>query len=80
MKNFAELERELKSGPNGQKLAALADSDEGRRLSAMLDPSEVERAAKQGNTQALKSILAQVLSTPDGQALAEKLSQTMKNG
>lgn len=80
MKNFAELERELKSGPKGQKLAALADSDEGRRLSAMLDPSEVERAAKQGDTQALRSILAQVLSTPDGRALAEKLSQTMKNG
>ena len=80
MKNFFELERELKSGPNGQRLSALADSDEGRRLSAMLDPNEVERAAKQGDTQALQSILRRVLSTPDGRALAEKLSQTMKNG
>lgn len=78
MKSFAEYERELQNSPKGESLRALAESEEGRRLSSMLDAQAVESAAKSGDTQALKSILSQVLSTKEGQSLAKKLAQAMK--
>ena len=78
MNNFSELERQLRSNPNAEKLMKAADCAEGRRISQSLAQAAIERAAKSGDTAALQGILAQVLSTPDGRALAQKLQQAMK--
>ena len=56
-----------------------ADCDEGRRLASQLDSAALERAVKSGDAQELRKILSQVLSTPDGQALARKISGVMKD-
>ena len=75
MKSFADYEKEFKKNP---KLVEAADSEEGRKLASIIDTAAVEKAAKSGDSAALKSILSQVLSSPEGQALAKKISDAMK--
>ena len=78
MNNFSELEKQLRGNPNAEKLMKAADCAEGRRIAQSLDQTAVEKAARDGDSAALKNILSQVLSTPDGKALAQKLQQAMQ--
>lgn len=78
MSNFSELEKQFRGNPNAERLMKAADCAEGRRITQSLDQAAIEKAAKSGDTAALQSILTQVLSTPDGRALAQKLQQAMK--
>lgn len=78
MNNFSELEKQLRGNPNAERLMKAADCAEGRRITQSIDQAALEKAAKSGDTAALQGILAQVLSTPDGKALAQKLQQAMK--
>ncbi|MBR1496864.1 MAG: hypothetical protein IJ617_04500 [Oscillospiraceae bacterium] len=73
--DYSEIERALKS--NGA-VADAANSAEARRLMGKLDTAAVERAAKRGDSAALKRILGQVLSTPEGRALAEKVQGAVR--
>lgn len=79
MQNFEELGRELERRGKTEKLKALADSSEAQKLGQMLDVSEVERAARSGDSQALRSLLGSLLSTREGQRLAESVQQLMKD-
>lgn len=79
IKNFDELEKQLKKNPKAGKLMEDAVmSAEGQRIMRSVDSAEVERAAREGDAAALKSILRQILSTPDGQALVQRLRQDIK--
>ena len=44
-----------------------------------IDAGAVEHAAKSGDAAALKSILTQVLSTPEGKALAQQVQKAMEH-
>ena len=79
MQNFEELGRELDRRGKTDKLKALADSEDMQRLGQMLDPTAVERATKSGDNQALKKLLSSVLSTQEGQRLAQSVQQLMKD-
>ena len=79
MQNFEELGRELDRRGKTDKLKALADSEDMQRLGQMLDPTAGERAAKSGDSQALKKLLSSVLSTQEGQRLAQSVQQLMKD-
>ena len=79
MKSLSDYEKELKKSPKAGRLMQAADCDEGRRLASQLDSAALERAVKSGDAQELRKILSQVLSTPDGQALARKISGVMKD-
>ena len=74
--DFAELKRELESK---KALKAAAQSEAGQKLLQQVDSAEVERAAKSGDAAALKSILSQVLSTPEGRELAQKVQEAMRH-
>ena len=63
----------MKNSPHAQQLKAAAASPEGQRLAKQLDARAVEQAARSGDAAALKNILTQILSTPDGKALAQRL-------
>lgn len=78
VKDLNKLGDELKKSGRGDKLRVIADSDDGRALSRMVDAATVERAAKSGDTDALRGILAQVLSTDEGKRLAEQLKKAME--
>lgn len=72
--NFAELERELKTK---KELQTAIGSEEGRKLMEKLDGDALRKAAKSGDADALKAILSQVLSSPEGRALAENVQKAM---
>jgi hypothetical protein len=72
--DLEKLEREMRGK---SELKALADSPEGKALSAMVDERALRSAAKQGDADALGDILRQVLSTPEGKALAEKVQKAV---
>ena len=72
--DFAQLKRELEAK---RELKAAAQSAAGQKLMQQMDADAVERAAKSGDAAALKNILTQVLSTPEGRELAEKVQKAM---
>lgn len=78
MKELERLGEELKKSGRSDRLRELARSDEGMAIGRMVDASEVERAAKTGDTEALRGILGQILSTDEGRRLAEKLKKAME--
>ena len=71
------LERAIGTSPVADKLREAVSSAEGQRVLKNLDTAKVEKAAKAGDMQALKDILSGVLSTPEGQALAQKIRKSM---
>ena len=71
-----KLEKELRGR---SELKALADSPEGRALTARLDGDALRSAAKKGDSAALQDILQRVLATPEGRALAEKVQKAVGN-
>ena len=75
---FEKIGRELQRQGKTEKLKSLADSGEGKAVSRMIDAEAVQKAAKSGDAAALKSILSQVLSTSEGQRLAENLKKAME--
>lgn len=76
--DFERIGRELERQGKAEKLKSLADSEEGKAISQMIDADAVRKAAKSGDTAALKTILSQVLATSEGQRLAENLKKAME--
>lgn len=62
------------SGRDGEKLRALADTPEAQALGRLIDPAEAEKAAKTGDTEALREMLRRILSTDEGKKLAGDIS------
>ena len=79
MQNFEDLGRQLSRRGKSEQLKALAETDDVQRLSKMVDSAAVEKAAKAGDGDALKAILSQVLSTAEGQRLAQSVQQMMQD-
>ena len=77
MDGLENFEREINSSPAAEKLREAAASREGQKVLQGLDTAAVEKAARSGDMQALKNILSDVLSTPEGKALAEKVRRSM---
>lgn len=75
--DLSQLKRELEAS---NELKAAADSPESQRLMQTVDTSALEAAAKSGDTAAMKKILSQVLSTPEGKALANKVQKAVQKG
>ena len=78
LNEFEKIGRELQRQGKTEKLKSLADSEEGKAVSRMIDAEAVQKAAKSGDAAALKNILSQVLSTSEGQRLAESLKKAME--
>lgn len=74
--DFSQLKRELEAKA---ALKAAAQSEAGQKLMQSMDSAEVERAAKSGDATALKNILSQVLSTPEGRELAQQVQEAMRH-
>ena len=74
--DFKQLEQQLKAK---KSLRAAADSPEGRKVLAGLDSAALSEAAAKGDGETLRRILGQVLSSPEGKALAERVKQAVKD-
>ena len=78
MKNFADMERKLRESGKEDQVRAIAQSKDGQKLMQRLDADRVERAVQQGDSEALRGILAEVLRTSEGRRIAKQLEETMK--
>ena len=74
-----DLEKLAQSLREKKELAAAVDSPEGQRLAARIDDKALRDAAKRGDADALKQMLQQVLATPEGRQLAEKVKKAVEN-
>ena len=77
MKDLDALKQEL---ARDGRLQAIADSTDGQRFADALDAQKIEQAARTGDTELLRQILTQVLSTDAGQRLAGKVKDAMQDG
>ena len=60
-------------------LKALAESDEGKKVGAMLgDSADFKRAVERGDTDTMKKYVSALLATDEGAELARKLAKIMK--
>ena len=80
MKDLDALKQELARAGRLQRLQAIADSTDGQRFADALDAQKIEQAARTGDTELLRQILTQVLSTDAGQRLAGKVKDAMQDG
>ena len=78
MQNFESLSRELERRGKTEEIKKIAQSSDGQRISGMIDPQAVEKAARGGDTESLKNMLGRILETPEGKRLAEKLKKAME--
>jgi len=78
MQNFEKLGQELERMGKTEEIKRLAQSEAAQRIGRMVDVNAVEKAAKSGDSEALKRMLAQVLSTDEGKKLAESVSRLMQ--
>ncbi len=80
MQSFETLGRELERQGKTERIKALAESDDGQKLSRMLDTRAVEDAARSGDSEARCAwLLGQVLSTDEGKRLAENVRRLMQD-
>ena len=77
MKDLDALKQELARDGRLKRLQAIADSTDGQRFADALDAQKIEQAARTGDTELLRQILTQVLSTDAGQRLAGKVKDAM---
>lgn len=80
MKDLDALKQELAHDGRLQRLQAISDSTDGQRFADALDAQKIEQAARTGDTELLRQILTQVLSTDAGQRLAGKVKDAMQDG
>ena len=76
--DFEKLARELQSSGKAEKLRAAAESPECRKLSGLLDEKSLQRVALSGDQEALRGMLARLLETEEGRALAQRVREAMK--
>lgn len=79
MLNFENVGRELQNRGKTESIKALAESEDGMKISRMVDAGAVEAAARSGDSEALKSMLSKVLSTDEGRRLAENVRKMMQD-
>ena len=80
MKDLDALKKQLARDGRLQRLQEIADSTDGQKLAGEIDAQKIEQAARAGDTETLRQILTQVLSTDTGQRLAGKVKDAMQDG
>ena len=78
MQNFEQIGRELERRGKTEQLKQLAESGDGQKLGRMIDADGLERAAKSGDSAAIREMLSRVLSTEEGKRLAENVRKMME--
>jgi len=78
MQNFEQLGKELERRGKAEDIKRLAESEDGIRLAGMINPQQIEQAAKAGDSETLKALLSSVLQTQEGKRLAESVRKMMQ--
>ena len=78
MQSFEDIKLKLSKTGKSAELNALARSEDGAKLSAMLDGEKLQKAAQTGDGEALRAMLGTVLSTEEGRRLAANIKKLME--
>lgn len=79
MQNFEQLGKELERRGKADDIKRLAESDDGLKLARMIDPKQLEQAARSGDADTLRALLSSVLQTQEGKRLAENVKKMMQS-
>lgn len=79
MNSFEDVGRELERRGRTDDIKRLAESEDGQKISRMIDTEKLQQAAKSGDSKALHDMLSAVLSTDEGRRLAENLRKMLGN-
>lgn len=71
--------KQLMEGKNGDALKKAVQSDAGARLAARFDGAAVEKAARDGDSEALSGLLKNILSTPEGRDFAAQVQKAVRD-
>ena len=78
MQSFEDIKLKLSKSGKGAELNALARSEDGAKLSAMLDGEKLQKAAQSGDTASLRAMLGTVLGSEEGRRLAANIKKLME--
>lgn len=76
--DFENYAKQLMKGKNGGALQSLTQSETGAKLAARFDGAAIEKAAREGDKQALSQLLQGVLNTPEGRDFAAQVQKAVK--
>ena len=79
MQNLENIGRELERRGKTDAIRKIAQSPDGQRITGMIDPQAVEKAARNGDAESLKNMLGKILETPEGKRLAESVKKMMED-
>lgn len=79
MQNFEQMGRELERRGKTDGIKKLAESADGKKLGSMIDPNAIEKAARSGDSAALRGMISAVLGTEEGRRLAENVRRLMED-
>ena len=77
MNGFEQIAKGLRDSGKAGELEQLAASQDGKKLSGMIDGAALEKAVKSGDGAALQRMLGTLLSTPEGRNLAADVRRIM---
>lgn len=76
---FEDVKEELMRRGKTDDIKRLAESEDGQKISRMIDSEKLRQAAKSGDGKALHELLSAVLSTDEGKRLAENIRKMLGN-
>ncbi|MGE4353002.1 MAG: hypothetical protein AB7D36_02820 [Oscillospiraceae bacterium] len=77
MNDFDSIQKMLQKTGKTSELMGFMSSEEGKRVEKLVDKSALEQAMQKGDIKSMERMLRQVLSTGEGKALADKISEIM---
>lgn len=76
MNDFEKMRQELIKNGKADQLKNVVNSAEGQKIGKMVDGNALKKAIAKGDKDTVNRVLAQVLSTDEGKALAKKISES----
>ena len=78
MQDLEKLAQERQRSGQAGQLKHLAASADGQRLGGMVDRAALAEALQKGDANALKSVMARLLSTAEGQRLSAEVQKMLQ--
>ena len=75
--SFEDVGQELMRRGKTDDIKRLAESEDGQKISRMVDAEKLRQAAGSGNSKTIHELLSAVLSTDEGKRLAENVRKML---
>ncbi len=76
MNDFEKMKKDVLKGGKAGELKKAVNSAEGQKIGKMVDGNALKKAVAEGDMDTVNKIMSQVLSTNEGKALAQRISDS----